>query len=187
MIERKRGGFVTPGSRLGVSEEFVAGPGTYLRDEVIYSNIVGYVLFNILEKRVSVYPPVHAQSIPKRGRVVIGKVSSVQDKFAIVDILRVGRSETGGNFTGILPLAFVGQRISRMVDAFKPGDIIRCKVVRDKDGTGLGTAGNRFGVILGLSTCCGKVLQLRGRRLTCPECGREERRKGAIDYGRVTV
>lgn len=187
MIERKSGGFVTPGSRLGVSEEFVAGPGTYTRDEVIYSTIAGYVLFNILEKKVSVYPAVHVQGTPKRGRVVIGEVSSVRDKFAIVNILKVGRTEAGGNFTAILPLAFIGQRGIRMVDALRPGDIIRSKVVRAKEGIGLGTIGSRFGVILGLSTCCGKVLQLRGGRLTCPQCGRVERRRRAIDYGRVAV
>lgn len=35
--------FVTPGQRLGVySDEYVAGNGTYVREQAIYASVVGY-------------------------------------------------------------------------------------------------------------------------------------------------
>lgn len=35
--------YVTPGTRLCFASEYEAGPGTYVRDEYIYSSVVGVV------------------------------------------------------------------------------------------------------------------------------------------------
>lgn len=33
---------VTPGQRLGYAEDYVAGPGTYERDGLLYASVVGF-------------------------------------------------------------------------------------------------------------------------------------------------
>lgn len=186
VAKRESGNFVTPGSRLGIIEEFIAGPGTYVKGGTIYSKVTGHVLFNVPEKRVSVYPAMRLSRIPKRGRVVIGKVESVIDREAFVEILQVGRSRVTSSLQGFLHMSLVGQRgVRRMGDLFKRGDIIQAIVVNDRNGIYLGTGGARFGVVSGLSTCCGKVLELRRGQLVCPKCGRLNKRKVSSDYGRV--
>ncbi|HID90412.1 TPA: hypothetical protein EYP44_00445 [Candidatus Bathyarchaeota archaeon] len=185
-MKRRSGSFVVPGTRLGVCEEFMAGPGTYVRNDVVYSKITGYVLFNLAEKKVSVYPAVHLHGLPKKGRVGFGRILSVRDRFALVEIFQVGRKRVESRFTGLLPITLAGRRgANRATEMFKPGDIIRCKIVSSKDRIRLSTAGSRLGVVLGLSSCCGQTLNLQAGKLVCPRCGREERRKTAIDYGRL--
>ena len=63
--EQKSGHLVLPGERLGVIEEFIPDSGTYVKDGVIYSKIVGRALMDLLNKRVSVYPVVNGVVVPK--------------------------------------------------------------------------------------------------------------------------
>ena len=57
--ERRSGKFVIPGEKLGVIEEFMPGPGTYVHNGTIYSKITGRTLVDVLNKKISVYPVVH--------------------------------------------------------------------------------------------------------------------------------
>jgi exosome complex component CSL4 len=54
--KRDSGQLILPGEPLGVIEEFVPDAGTYVKDGVIYSKIVGRSLLDLLNKRVSVFP-----------------------------------------------------------------------------------------------------------------------------------
>lgn len=54
--EQKTGRLVVPGERLGVIEEFIPDAGTFVKDGVIYSKIIGRALVDLMNKRVSVYP-----------------------------------------------------------------------------------------------------------------------------------
>ena len=56
--EQKSGHLVLPGERLGVIEEFIPDSGTYVKDGVIFSKIVGRSLMDLQNRRVSVYPVV---------------------------------------------------------------------------------------------------------------------------------
>ena len=60
----KTGHLVLPGERLGVIEEFIPDSGTYVKDGVIYSKIVGRALMDLLSKRVSVYPLICKAPVP---------------------------------------------------------------------------------------------------------------------------
>jgi exosome complex component CSL4 len=74
-----------------------------------------------------------------------------------------------------------------MFDACKAGDIIRAKVVSEKNRTNhLSTAERNLGVIYAFCSHCGNVLIREKQGLKCPECGKFERRKIASDYGMET-
>ena len=45
--EQKSGHLVLPGERLGVIEEFIPDSGTYVKDGVIFSKIVGRSLMDL--------------------------------------------------------------------------------------------------------------------------------------------
>ena len=187
--ERESGQFVVPGKRLGVIEEFMAGPGTYVEHGTIYSNTTGRALLDMLNKKVSVYPLVHAVSTPRTGSTVIGQVSSVRNKNAMLRILNVEKRSLSGSFTGILHISDVSQSyIETMYGVCKPSDLMRAKVVSDLNRTyHLSTEEKNLGVIYAFCSRCGHLLQLRDEKMQCPECGNVEARKAAEDYGKAMI
>ena len=182
---RKSGQFLVPGDRLGVIEEFIPGPGTYVEKGTIYSKITGRTLLDVLNKRVSVYPLTHAVSVPRLGSTVVGQVSSTQSRTATLRIFKVGKRSVSGFFTGILHISDVSPGyVEIMSDVCKPGDTLRAKVVSDKNRTyHLSTADKNLGVIYAFCSQCGHILTLRRRRMQCTRCGKTERRKTALDFG----
>lgn len=193
MLERnvKRSGqFVVPGERLGVIEEFLPGPGTYVRNGAIYSSITGHMLIDALRKTVSIYPRVHLPVVPHEGSVVIGQVSSVQDKFATVQIFKVGKKDLpSGFFSGNIHVSMVSpDYVKSMFDAFKVGDIVRASVVNDKNLMyQLSTANEELGVLYAFCSRCGHSLLLKNHFLHCLVCKNVERRKTAPDYGNAVL
>lgn len=187
--ERKSGLFVIPGDRLGVIEEFVSGSGTYVEHGTIYSNTSGRALLDMLNKKVSVYPMVHVASVPQAGNTVIGQVSDVRSKMAALRIFKIGKTPLSGFFTGILHISDTSfGYIETMFEACKPGDIMRAKVIINKNRTyHLSTADNNLGVLYAFCSRCGHILSSGKQAMRCPECGKIEKRKIASDYGESLI
>lgn len=186
MSKQKSGQFVVPGDRLGVIEEFMAGPGTYVEDGTIYSSATGRALVDMLNKQVSVFPQTRFLAFPKVGSTVVGQVTDVQSKIAVVRIFQVGKHHPSGFFTGILHVSDVSLRyVETMYDVCKPGDIIRAKVASDKNRTfHLSTKEPNLGVVYAFCSRCGNALSFRRVHMRCSRCGKIEKRKVAQDYGR---
>ena len=176
---------VVPGEKLCVSEEFSPGPGTYERDGVVYSHLTGERLADIKDRTVRVLAKARTPTMPTDGSTVIGQVTNVHDKSAIVSILKVDSKVLGRPFTGILHISSSSPRYERnMDDVCKTGDIVKAKVFNDKNRIPeLTTAGRGLGVIKAYCSRCGGLLHLINRRLQCRECGNVERRRLADDYG----
>lgn len=175
-----------PGERLGVIEEFNADTGTYVRDGIIYSYVVGRALIDFLNKRASVYPLVQGGKVPKTGSIVLGQVSNVQKQNALVRIRETDNNPLSSFFTGILHISDVQLRyVDSMFSVCKPGDIVRAKVISEKNATyHLSTKDRNLGVVYALCSQCGYMLESRRQRMLCSRCGKVEKRKTAMDYGK---
>jgi len=186
---RKSGMFVTPGEKLGVIEEFLPGPGTYVEEGNIHAKTTGHILFDIMTKTVSVYPTVKTPNVPKIGSVIVGKVTNAQEKSCSIRIMIIDGRESHANFDGILHISDVSKSYTQsMHDVCKPGDIIKAIVVSNKNNVfHLSTSDRRLGVIQAYCSKCGYELQGGRSRLFCPRCGNTERRKRAFDYGRFDI
>ena len=186
MSKKRSGQFMVPGERLGVIEEYVPGPGTYTEQGVIYSKIIGRALMDILNKTVSVYPLAHVVSVPRTGSIVVGQVSRVGGKDATLRISKIGKKTLTGFFTGVLHISDASPGyVETMSDACKTGDFMRAKVISEKNRTyHLSTVDSNLGVIYAFCSACGYVLSLRRGGMQCTRCGRFERRKVALDYGK---
>jgi exosome complex component CSL4 len=185
--EQRNGTMVVPGERLGVIEEFIPDAGTYVRDGVIYSKIVGRALLDMLNRRVSVYPLLEGGNVPKVGTTVVGIVGNAQSDNVLVKITQVGKKKKQtGNFGGILHVSDVSDRyIDQMSDACKPGDVVRAKVISEKNQVyHLNTAEKNLGVIYASCSVCGSLLEQRQHDMHCTKCGNVEHRKTALDYGK---
>ena len=187
--KQKSGQFVLPGERLGVIEEFIPDAGTYVKDGVIYSRVVGRALVDFLNKRVSVSPVVEAATVPKVGNTVVGQVSNSQPENASVRIFKVGDKMISGIFSGVLHIADVQPRyVDSMFDVCKPGDIMRAEVISEKNQTyHLSTKDKNLGVVYAFCSHCGYLLESKRHDMSCPRCGKIEKRKIALDYGKTAL
>jgi len=187
--QRKSGKFVLPGERLGVIEEFIPDVGTYVVDGIIYSRVIGRALLDLMNKRVSVYPLVHGAAVPKVGSIILGQVSNVQSQDASLRIFKIGEKQLSGVFTGILHISDVQMRyVESMFDVCKPGDIMRAEMISQKNRVyHLSTKDKNLGVIYAFCSQCGYMLEVKRQVMHCPRCGRTEKRKIALDYGKGMV
>ena len=187
--KRNSGQFILPGETLGVIEEFIPDTGTYVKDGVIHSKVVGRVLLDRLNRRASIYPLVHEARVPKVGSMVVGQVSSVQNQNANVRIFKIGNKNLSGVFTGLLHVSDVQPiYVNSMFDVCKPGDILRAEVISEKNRVyHLSTKDKGLGVVYAFCSQCGYILELRRHRLQCPRCGKIEKRKTALDYGKGAI
>jgi len=184
--EQKSGHLVVPGERLGVIEEFIPDSGTYVKDGVIYSKIVGRSLVDLQNRRVSVYPAVDGAVVPKLSSTVMGQVGNSQSDNVLVRIFKVGNKKLSGDFGGILHISDVSDRyVNSMNEVCKPGDIIRAKVISEKNQIfHLSTNDKNLGVVDAFCSRCGNLLEPERFELRCPKCGNIEKRKRAPDYGK---
>ncbi len=185
--EQRSGTLVVPGERLGVIEEFIPDSGTYVKDGVIYSKIIGRALMDMLNRRVSVYPLTQGVAVPKVGVTVLGQVGNAQSDNVLVRIFQVGaRKKMSGAFGGILHISDASDRyIDSMNEVCRPGDIVRAKVVSDKNQVfHLTTNDKNLGVVYAFCSICGNSLEQRRQEMYCTKCGNVERRKTALDYGK---
>ncbi len=188
--EQRNGNLVLPGERLGVIEEFIPDSGTYVKDGIIYSKIVGRALMDMLNKRVSVYPIIDGAVVPRVSSIVVGQVGNAQTDNALVRIFEVGaKKKMSGVFSGILHVSDVSDRyINSMNEVCKSGDIIRAKVISEKNQIyHLTTADKNLGVVHAFCSLCSNVLEQNHHEMRCTKCGNIERRKTALDYGREEI
>jgi exosome complex component CSL4 len=188
--EQKTGQLVLPGERLGVIEEFVPDAGTFVKDGVIYSMVVGRALHDLATRRVSVHPSVREVLVPKVGSIVVGQVSNVQSENAAVRIFQIGEKQLEtGIFAGVLHISDVHMRyVDSMFEICKAGDIIRARVISEKNQVyHLSTKDKDLGVVYAFCSSCGGTLEQKRQGMRCPRCGRVEDRKTAFDYGKGLV
>ncbi len=189
MSEQKGSNVVLPGERLGVIEEFLPNSGTYVKDGVIYSKIIGRALVDLLHKSVSVYPLVNGEVAPKVSGTVVGQVGNAQSDNVLVRIFKVGSKKLSGIFTGILHISDVQERyVDSMNDVCKTGDIMRAKVISEKNQVyHLSTNDKALGVVYAFCSRCGQLLERKRYEMQCTKCGHLEKRKTAVDYGHEEV
>ncbi|MBS7251328.1 MAG: exosome complex RNA-binding protein Csl4 [Candidatus Freyarchaeota archaeon] len=184
----KTGNLVTPGDWLGVIEEFTPGEGTYEENGAVYASTVGRLLIDNVEKRVKVIP-IEARALPKKGDIVLGKVTQINKMLTFVDIARVRGHDIANPFSGVIHISQIStEYVENTSDALKPGDIIRARVVEEKgELIQLTTVEKNLGVIYATCSKCGSELERTGNILYCKNCESKETRKIASDYGRVKL
>lgn len=186
--KRQSGQFVVPGVPLGVIEEFTPGQGTYVDQGKIFAKVSGRTLLDLQNKTVSIYPLVRGVSVPRVDSIVTGQVSNLQSKTAIIRIFKIGKEQLSGVFSGVLYISDVSTSyVDSIHDACKPGDIIRAKVISEKNQINhLSTKDKNLGVLCAFCSQCGHMLQQKRYRMHCSNCGKIEKRRIAVDYGEVT-
>lgn len=186
--ELKNDDFVFPGQKIGVIEMYFPGAGTFEEGGIIYAAIVGYLQINKKDRVISI-KKIKTIPIPESNDIVIGRIDTIKKQVAIVDINNCRDFNPKTTFSADLHISNVSRNyVDNISDVFKPYDVIRAKVVNNKDNFfQITTADSSLGVILAFCCICGAVLQLKGKNLYCSTCNRFEQRKIADDYGSMQL
>ena len=186
LTRRKSGTLTVPGDYLGVIEEFLPGGGTYIDDGTIYSSIIGHLLVDSHNRKISVYQKTNSPLIPKEGSVVLGRIVSIYNKNLNIKIFQIRDKPLFNPFNGIMHITDVRKGyVKTMLDVFQIGDIIRAKVISIKNREiHLSTQEPELGVIHSKCSFCGDELILSQNRLKCPQCNKTKWRKMASGYGK---
>lgn len=174
--------FVVPGSKIGVIEEFIAGQGTYEINGVIYSQRIGDARTDSKYRTVSIRPKI-SPIYPLEGGEIIGVVEVVQEKLAVIKIIKIGNSVLSKPFTGFLHIsASSPQYAKNMREICKPMDRIRAKIISTSGGIiRLMTSDHNLGVLKTFCSNCGYQISLKRTVLKCERCKNIEKRKLARD------
>eukprot|EP01029_Cantina_marsupialis_P004109 TRINITY_DN14074_c0_g2_i1.p1 TRINITY_DN14074_c0_g2~~TRINITY_DN14074_c0_g2_i1.p1 ORF type:complete len:187 (+),score=52.06 TRINITY_DN14074_c0_g2_i1:43-603(+) len=147
---------ITPGEKLGGSEEFFAGNGAYSRDGTIRASLSGYVSIKAVEgsdkKIISVGKGKEESMVPQIGHIVICKVYEINARFAKVHIIISEDKLLSHPFEGIIRRENVRETSIDSVkiqESFRPNDTVRAEVVSlgDQKSMFLSTAKVDLGVI----------------------------------------
>ena len=177
---------VFPGTRLAVTEEFIAGPGTYSTDDYIYSSVAGLVIIDLGKHEITVMPKAKTSPIPKNNAIILGKVVNVSRQVITVSVFSIENKEIYPAYTMVIHISSVSREYLETIDeAICLGDVIRAKIVDSKTIPLQGSLiSSQLGVIQSTCSICGAKLNKIGRnKLKCSNCSNIESRKTAIDFG----
>ncbi|XP_038058346.1 exosome complex component CSL4-like [Patiria miniata] len=176
-----------PGQRLGSTEEFQAGKGTYTRQGYVYSSLAGFrheskqgedlpELQVLLEDQQTVVPEV--------GSVVTVKMTSVNPRFCRCAILSVEGTPLTQSFRGMIRREDIRATEKDKVEVYKsyrPGDVVLARILSLGDAQWylLSTAENELGVVLAQSEAGVNMVPISWCEMVCPKTHSKEFRKVA--------
>ncbi len=180
---------VIPGDRLGTTEEWMPGEGTYEDEGVVYSKSFGRVHYDE-DKLEAIVKPLNPVVRVDVGNVVYGKVRDRRKSIVTVEIEIVEGESRGieDYCEGTLHISKVSNDyIDDLENAFLKGDIIRAKVTQIEPSIQLTTQGKNYGVVRGYCFQCRKSMERQRNTLYCSYCERRESRKLSDLYGNIKL
>lgn len=177
---------VFPGDRLAVIEEYGEGEGTYQSDGEVRSAEMGVTRHNKDTRSVAVEKKTPEIIVPEEGMVAVAEVGSVARRDARVDIFMLDGRHIHPTYSGVIHISDISRDYTKNIDmALRSGDIVKGRIVNIKNRLNqMSLASPEYGVVYAYCSRCGGLLENERGRLTCPDCGRVERRKTARSYGR---
>ncbi|KAE8590619.1 hypothetical protein XENTR_v10018133 [Xenopus tropicalis] len=146
-----------PGERLCSTEDCAPGYGTFCRHGYIFASLAGYIVKktdNGLMPVISVVRETDSHLLPDVGSVVTCKVTSINSRFAKVQIMYIGSTPLSNTFRGTIRKEDIRATEKDKVEvykSFRPGDIVMAKVISLGDIQSnylLSTAENELGVVV---------------------------------------
>ncbi|KAI7881410.1 hypothetical protein K492DRAFT_146212 [Lichtheimia hyalospora FSU 10163] len=182
---------VTPGQRLGYAGDYIAGPGIYERDGLLYASVVGVRSVNDDNNgnlpTMTVSREKEQSAVPEVGSIITGKVIRVAPHQAVIAIMVVGDSPCKEDFMGAIrtqDVRAVEKDKVKIYNSFRPGDIVRAEVISLGDARSyyLSTAKNELGVIFATSVAGATMIPISWQEMQCPITKAIEYRKCAKPF-----
>ena len=179
--------FVLPGDEVAVVEEYIPAEGTYESEGIIRASVAGKVTLND-EKMTASVNSINPPNSLSAGDDVFCRITDVRSSMVVCDILGSTGNDRriSGDRSGTIHVSKLSSDyVQDPSKEYRPGDLIRAKVLQVKPSLQLSTQGPHYGVVKALCRKCRKPLELEGKSLKCEACERRESRTLADDYGSV--
>ncbi|KAJ1865082.1 hypothetical protein LPJ73_000106 [Coemansia sp. RSA 2703] len=181
---------VTPGRRLGLTQEYTAGAGTYVRGGTIYASVLGIQKIDQSDDSKPLLQILRSDtkfSIPTIGSEVLARVVRINPRAASVAIQMVGSTPCQEDFQGIVRVQDIRateKDLVQMINSFHPGDIIRAEVISlgDQRSYYLATVKNEHGVVFAQSVDGNAMVPVSWEEMQDPKTGAIEKRKCAKPF-----
>lgn len=171
---------VFPGAELGISEEFVAGPGTFEEKGRIYSLFWGELERDGKARKVSVRGRRVVRPL-KPGDFVYAVVHQLYEAMTMVKfapVLQGNERPANGDTAFIRISELQNGYVERLRDCVRVGDVLKARVAQISPlATYLSIKDRELGVLKALCSLCRAEMELQGRVFACPSCGSREERK----------
>lgn len=132
--------------------------------------------------------PLNPPNILKPGDSVFCRITDVRASMAVCEIIASDGNErdiTGDRSGTIHVSKLSSDYVQDVGKEYRPGDVIRAKVLQVKPSVQLSTQDAHYGAVKALCRKCRKPLEQDGKNLKCNACERTETRTIADDYGCV--
>lgn len=179
--------FVLPGDKLAMKSDIKAGDGTFIKEDTIHAAVPGHV--RVREGKVHVHFPKEKGTVPPRkGEIVIGRVSSVRRVHASIHLLYLIRDEElfplENGVGASIYIGDLGPYVDEATDAIRRSDIVLGKVSIDRRSPlSLSFEGREeLGCVAAHCEECGNPLTKKGKKLFCKECKEYRDRKVSSLY-----
>lgn len=178
---------VMMGDYLGTIEEFVPGKGTHAEEGGVFASIIGEANLDNMSHVASV----NGKNIPELrvGQDVFGEIINIRRNNIDVIIHKIRGVDFELEEKASLYVSNLAEEyIDKPEDVFGIGDIIVANILRMRGSMpDLSTKGD-YGVVLAFCKRCRHQMKKeegKEKKLVCPNCESEERRKIASEYGYV--
>lgn len=181
---------VMPGDQLSTSEELLPGEGTFEEDGIIRAARVGTYFVDSKYRRAKVKPLTSTPVILKKGDIVIAQVMNTRASMIVANVIHVlGKNRSvSGDTDGTIHVKEISTGyVKDATTEYKVGDYIRAKVIQVKPSIQLATKDRDLGAIKALCIKCRHSLIRKGNMLECENCGNQEKRRIAMDYGQIEM
>ncbi|MBN1215266.1 MAG: exosome complex RNA-binding protein Csl4 [Candidatus Lokiarchaeota archaeon] len=187
----KNNDIVLTGEYLGVVEEYLPDKNsTFIKDGAIFATKTGLVNLDIEKRKIEI--KTHQEEDRKTvkvGDTVIGSILFIRKYSVGLNFYTINKKvHFNSYFFGNVHVSQISNKyVEQIEDAFQVTDIIRAKVVEEKENEyDLTTSGKNLGVIHADCSICGTALEkIAFNKLRCSTCGNIESRKLAHDYGEI--
>jgi len=172
---------VKPGDLLGVSEEFVAGSGTFEENGKIYALFLGVAQRDSQARKISVVGRKEVRPL-REGDLVFGVVQQLYEAMTMIRFLPapVGNEVPAGGDTAFIRISELQNGyVEQLRDCIRVGDFVKARVLSvGALATYLTLKERDLGVVRALCSMCRAEMSADGAGgFVCPSCGSRETRK----------
>lgn len=182
---------VYPGDKVGTSEEWLAGEGTYQEKGNIYAAQFGKLELDEedLEAKVEAINPVVEV---EKDDIIYGTILMRKKSMAVVTIDKVegGSRDVKQDVEGTIHISEISDDYTEELEnEYLVGDIIRGKVIQVEPTIRLSTVGKKYGIVRGCCQECRKPMEFKRKKgkLYCPDCEIYADRKISSVYGKIKL
>lgn len=166
-----------PGEQIAIEEEYSAGRSAFEEEGLIKASIIGESILDDNEREANIKGKM--VEVAREGDVVYGKITTIKESSAVVEILKADEKKVICNTRAQLPVRNVAKEyVTNISDFYKVGDFIKAKISKvDKYSIDIATNETGLGVINAYCSKCKSGLEFSGDKMMCIACGNVENRK----------